>query len=90
MKDHGLLPSVDLLGRAGKLDEANELIKSMPMQPHAGVWGALLLACSIQNNVDLGEISARSCFNLESDAAGYYSLLANIYASVERWTMPGD
>ncbi|KAL5552234.1 hypothetical protein UlMin_002410 [Ulmus minor] len=92
MKNHGLVPSVDhygtmvdLLGRAGQLDEAHNLIKSMPMQPHAGVWGALLLGCSIHNNVDLGEIAARNCFRLEPDSAGYYSLLANIYASVERW-----
>ncbi|XP_022864329.1 pentatricopeptide repeat-containing protein At4g22760, partial [Olea europaea var. sylvestris] len=53
MKKYGLIASVDhyaivvdLLGRAGRLEEAHELIKSMPMQPHAGVWGALLLACS--------------------------------------------
>ncbi|PON57418.1 Pentatricopeptide repeat [Parasponia andersonii] len=96
MKDQGLLPSadhygimVDLLGRAGRLEEAHELIKSMPMQPHAGVWGALLLACRIHNNVDLGEIAARNCFKLQPEKTGYSSLLANIYASVERWDDAG-
>ncbi|XP_042510657.1 pentatricopeptide repeat-containing protein At4g22760 [Macadamia integrifolia] len=90
--EYGLLPSadhygvmVDLLGRAGQLKEAYELIKSMPMQPHAGVWGALLLACKIHSNVDLGEIAAQHCFELEPDTSGYYSLLANLYASVGRW-----
>ncbi len=92
MKDHRLMPSadhygimVDLLGRAGRLEDAYELIRSMPMQPHAGVWGALLLACRLHYNLELGEIAAQHCFKLEPDTTGYCSLLANIYASVERW-----
>ncbi|XWS49821.1 hypothetical protein CRYUN_Cryun12cG0035900 [Craigia yunnanensis] len=92
MKDNGVVPStdhyaimVDLLGRAGRLEDAYELIKSMPMKPHTGVWGALLLACSLHNNVEFGEIAAQHCFELEPSTAGYYSLLANIYASVGRW-----
>ncbi|XP_010277362.1 PREDICTED: pentatricopeptide repeat-containing protein At4g22760 [Nelumbo nucifera] len=90
--EHGILPSsdhygimVDLLGRAGRLQEALEIISSMPMQPHAGVWGALLLACGLHCNIELGEIAAQHCFELEPDTSGYYSLLANIYASVGRW-----
>ncbi|KAI3448593.1 hypothetical protein Pfo_005258 [Paulownia fortunei] len=92
MQRHGLVPSrdhysivVDLLGRDGRLEEAHELIKSMPMQPHAGVWGALLLACSLHNNVELAEVAAKNCFELEPDSSGYHSLLANIYASAGRW-----
>ncbi|KAJ4951729.1 hypothetical protein NE237_028561 [Protea cynaroides] len=92
MGECGLEPSadhygimVDLLGRAGQLKEAYELIKCMPMQPHAGVWGALLLACRLHLNVELGEIAAHHCFELEPDTSGYYSLLANLYASVDRW-----
>lgn len=92
MKKSGLNPSadhygimVDLLGRAGRLDEAYDLIKSMPITPHSGVWGALLLACRLHDNVELGEVAARNCFDLEADKTGYSSLLANIYASSERW-----
>ncbi|XP_059658232.1 pentatricopeptide repeat-containing protein At4g22760 [Cornus florida] len=92
MTNHGLVPTadhygimVDMLGRAGRLEEAYELIKSMPMKPHAGVWGALLLSCNLHKNVELGEIAAKHCFELEPDTMGYYSLLANIYASVGRW-----
>lgn len=76
---------VDMLGRAGRLEEAYELIKSMPMQPHAGVWGALLLACSVHSNLEIGEIAAKHCFELEPDVSGYRSLLSSIYASVGRW-----
>ncbi|XP_076903595.1 pentatricopeptide repeat-containing protein At4g22760-like [Bidens hawaiensis] len=92
MKKYRLVPTpdhyslmVEVLGRAGRLEEAHNLIKSMPMQPHGGVWGALLLACSTHNNVELGEIAAKHCFELEADSSGYGSLLANIYASAGRW-----
>ncbi|XP_071703246.1 pentatricopeptide repeat-containing protein At4g22760 [Rutidosis leptorrhynchoides] len=92
MKRYGLVPTpdhyslmVEILGRAGQLEEALELIKRMPMEPHAGVWGALLLACSTHNNVELGEIAAQRCFELEVDFSGYGSLLANIYAGVGRF-----
>lgn len=94
VSEHQVAPSadhyaimVDLLGRAGQLEEACELIRGMPMQPHVGVWGALLLACRIHGNVELGEIAAQHCFDLEpeAEASGYYVLLANIYASAEKW-----
>ena len=92
MKDYGLVPSidhygimVDLFGRAGYLDEAYKLILNMPMQPNAGVWGALLLACRLHNNVELGEIAVQHCIKLETDTTGYCSLLSSIYATVEKW-----
>lgn len=92
MSKFRLMPSVDhygimvdLLGKAGRLEEAYQLIKSMPIPPHSGVWGALLLACRLHNNVELAEIAAQHCFNLEYDKAGYSSLLANIYALNDRW-----
>ncbi|XP_042045687.1 pentatricopeptide repeat-containing protein At4g22760-like [Salvia splendens] len=92
MQRHGLVPTqdhysimVDLLGKAGRLKDAYELIKSMPTRPHAGVWGALLLACSLHSNVELAEIAASNCFELEPDSGGYHSLLAGIYASAGRW-----
>ncbi|XP_010439284.1 PREDICTED: pentatricopeptide repeat-containing protein At4g22760-like [Camelina sativa] len=92
MKDYNLEPSadhygimVDMLGRAGRLEEAYKLIKSMPMQPNAGVWGALLLASGLHNNVEFGEIACSQCVELETDPTGYLSHLANIYTSVGRW-----
>ncbi|KAG9445385.1 hypothetical protein H6P81_016725 [Aristolochia fimbriata] len=78
---------VDLLGRTGRLEEAMSLITSMTVKPHTGVWGALLLSCKIHGNVELGEIAAKHCIELEteSESSGYIILLANIYASVGRW-----
>lgn len=92
IKDHSLVPStdhhaimVDLLGRAGRLGEAYELIKTLPMQPHIEIWGALLHACNLHSNLEFGEIAARHCFEMDPGTTAYYSLLANIYASVGRW-----
>ncbi|XP_043688341.1 pentatricopeptide repeat-containing protein At4g02750-like [Telopea speciosissima] len=76
---------VDLLGRAGCLYEAYNLIRSMPMEPHSGVWGALLAACRIHNNVELAEIAAEQLFKIEPGNSGSYVLLSNIYAAAERW-----
>lgn len=76
---------VDLLGRAGYLDEAESIVKTMPVQANAGVWGALLGACRIHCNVMLGECVARCLFELEPENAGNYILLANIYATTGQW-----
>ncbi|OEL16733.1 Pentatricopeptide repeat-containing protein [Dichanthelium oligosanthes] len=69
---------VDLLGRSGKLDKAFQLIMQMPLRPHASVWGALLLACRLHNNVELGEVVASKCFELEPEESGYYILLVDV------------
>eukprot|EP01018_Ginkgo_biloba_P039547 Gb_03571 [translate_table: standard] len=76
---------VDLLGRAGQLDEAYNLIKTMPLEPDAGVLGALLGACRIHSNIELGEWVAEQLFELEPENVGYYVLLSNIYAVGGRW-----
>ncbi|XP_071915245.1 pentatricopeptide repeat-containing protein At5g39350-like [Coffea arabica] len=76
---------VDLLGRAGRLEEAHELIKSMPFQPSPTVWGALLGACAIHENVELGEEAAKWLFALEPENTGNYVLMGNIYAALGRW-----
>lgn len=76
---------VDLLGRAGLLDEAHNLINKMPMKPDDAVWGSLLLACRIHSNVDLGEHVAGRLFETDPENAARYIMLSNIYAEVGRW-----
>ncbi|XP_010542918.1 PREDICTED: pentatricopeptide repeat-containing protein At4g02750-like [Tarenaya hassleriana] len=76
---------VDLLGRAGLLQEAYDMICSMPMVPHAVVWGALLAACRVCGNVELAEIAAAELFKIEPENSGNYILLSNIYAAKGRW-----
>ncbi|KAJ8641126.1 hypothetical protein MRB53_017820 [Persea americana] len=89
---YGVTPSadhyacmVDLLGRAGHIEEAHGLIRSMPTEPHGGVWGALLGACRIHGKPHIAEIAAHHLFKLEPNAIGNYVLLSNIYASAGRW-----
>lgn len=76
---------VDLLGRSGHLQQAYDFIKCMPIEPDTGVWGAMLGACTIHRNIELGQIVADQLFSLAADAASYHVLLSNIYAAAGRW-----
>ncbi|PON43729.1 Tetratricopeptide-like helical domain containing protein [Parasponia andersonii] len=76
---------VDLLSRSGRLKTAYELLSSMPVEPHAGAWGALLGACKLHCDIELGELVAGRLIELEPQNAGNYVLLSNIYAAAERW-----
>lgn len=70
---------VDLLGRAGRLEEAMDLIRSMKVKPDGAVWGALLGSCKIHKNVELAELAFQHVVELEPTNIGYYVLLSNIY-----------
>ncbi|KAL6226389.1 hypothetical protein ACLB2K_000351 [Fragaria x ananassa] len=74
-----------LLGRAGLLDEAEALMKTMEMKPDGAVWGSLLVACRTHKRVEMGEYVARHVFELEPENAGAHVLLSNIYAGAGRW-----
>jgi pentatricopeptide repeat protein len=76
---------VDLLSRAGKLGEAYQLIKNMPMEADSVTWSALLGGCFIHKEVSLGEIAAEKLIELEPGNTGNYVMLANLYASAGRW-----
>lgn len=76
---------VDLLGRAGKVKDAMDIIKKMPVEADAIVWGALLGACRQHMKLDLAEVAAKKLIELEPNKAGPYVLLSNIYASQGRW-----
>eukprot|EP01018_Ginkgo_biloba_P015179 Gb_08051 [translate_table: standard] len=76
---------VDLLGRAGHLDNAQDFIYKMPLKPNADVWGALLGACRIHCNIELGKSVAEHLFELQPENSGFYVLLSNIYSAAGRW-----
>lgn len=76
---------VDLLSRAGKLSEAYNYIKTMPVKPDATIWGALLCGCRFHRDVKLAEKVADRIFELEPENTSYYVLLASIYAEAEKW-----
>ncbi|GJM93339.1 hypothetical protein PR202_ga09886 [Eleusine coracana subsp. coracana] len=76
---------VDLYGRAGCLDDAINFIKTMPVEPHEGVWGALLNASRIHNNVELGKYAMEKLVAIESENDAAHVLLSNIYAESQDW-----
>lgn len=92
MVDHGLKPEldhysciVDLLGRAGLLEEALDFIKKMPICPNAVVWGSLLSSCRVHGGIWIGIEAAKSRLLLEPECAGTHIQLANLYASARSW-----
>lgn len=76
---------VNLLAKAGYLNEAESLINSMPMKPTGAVWGALLGGCRVHGNVDLAERVGEILLDLEGENSGRYTLLSNIYAKAGKW-----
>ncbi|XP_058090393.1 pentatricopeptide repeat-containing protein At5g66520-like [Magnolia sinica] len=76
---------VDLYGRAGMLKEAKRLVCEMPMEPDSYVLGALLNACRVHGEVDLGEKTVENLVDLRLDHGGVHVLLSNMYASAKRW-----
>lgn len=76
---------VDLLSRAGQLNEAHELIRKIPIEPDIVMWSAFLGGCVVCGNVALGEIAAEKVIELEPHNSANYVLLANLYAHAGRW-----
>lgn len=76
---------VDLLGRAGHLEEALCLIKKIPLKPDVVLWGALLVACRVHKNVKMGELVANEMLKLDSNNGGALVFLSNIYATAGEW-----
>ena len=76
---------VDVLGRAGCLDEAEDFINKMPLQPSGGVWRSLLGACRVYGNLDKGKNAAECLLELEPHDATTYVFLSNLYLVFGRW-----
>ncbi|KAL9815636.1 Pentatricopeptide repeat-containing protein [Arabidopsis thaliana] len=91
-RDYNLKPTiehygciVDLLGRAGLLDEAKRFIQEMPLKPNAVIWGALLKACRIHKNIELGEEIGEILIAIDPYHGGRYVHKANIHAMGKKW-----
>ncbi|KAA8540981.1 hypothetical protein F0562_024882 [Nyssa sinensis] len=92
IKDYHIQPTikhygcmVDILGRAGFVEDAYQLIRSMPMDCNAVTWRTLLAACRLHGNVELGKLVRRHLLDLEPDHSSDYVLLSNMYASAGQW-----
>ncbi|GKU97241.1 hypothetical protein SLEP1_g10411 [Rubroshorea leprosula] len=71
---------VDLLGRAGRLEEAENLIKKMPIPPNEVVLGSLLGSCSVHGKIELGERVLQQLIQMDPHNIGYQILLSNMYS----------
>ncbi|KAF3436242.1 hypothetical protein FNV43_RR23334 [Rhamnella rubrinervis] len=76
---------VDLLGRANQLEEAYQSVNSMQGESTAEVWCALLGACRVHSNKELGEIAARKLLDLDPQNPGNHVLISNFFAASGRW-----
>ncbi|XAR63104.1 hypothetical protein NMG60_11022929 [Bertholletia excelsa] len=76
---------IDLLGRAGSMNEAKDLLDQMDVEPDATVWKALLGACRVHGNIELAEKAAKALFELEPHNAMPYVMLSNIYSAAGFW-----
>ncbi|CAA3015695.1 pentatricopeptide repeat-containing At2g37310 [Olea europaea subsp. europaea] len=75
---------VGVLSRAGKLSEAVELIKKMPIEPNARAWGALLNGASIYGDIELAEFACARLFEMEPENTGNFIIMANLYSNAAK------
>ncbi|XP_016493772.2 pentatricopeptide repeat-containing protein At5g56310-like [Nicotiana tabacum] len=76
---------IDILGRAGQLDKAYNIIQEMPFEADLAAWGALLAGCRAHSNVELGQLAGEKVMELGGDSSGPYIMLSNIYAEAGMW-----
>nr|CAB3475026.1 unnamed protein product [Digitaria exilis] len=92
VNDYGIAPGpdhyacmVDLLGRAGRLEEAMDMLNRSSTELDATVWKALLGACRVHRNVELAERAAEMVWRLDMTDAVPYVMLSNLYSRARRW-----
>ncbi|XP_071698694.1 pentatricopeptide repeat-containing protein At1g34160-like [Rutidosis leptorrhynchoides] len=83
IKHYGTM--VDLLGRSGRLNEAYNIINSIPIAPDIVLWQTLLGACKTYGNVELAVKASKKLVEMGSSSDGDFVLLSNIYAAQHRW-----
>ncbi|KAL7248167.1 hypothetical protein ACSBR2_002975 [Camellia fascicularis] len=90
--DHGVVHSrehcscvVDLLARAGRINEAEDFINQLPFDPDIVMWKTLLAACKNHNNVEVGKRAAENILKIDPFNSAAHVLLCNIYASDSSW-----
>ncbi|KAM0947416.1 putative tetratricopeptide-like helical domain superfamily, DYW domain-containing protein [Dioscorea sansibarensis] len=93
ISDHRIKPKVehyacmvDLLGRAGRLQEAKELIENLPLEANVGIWQTLLSACRVHRNLKLGREVGRILLRIDSDNPANYVILSNILSETGKWS----
>lgn len=98
VSEHGIRPRiehygcmVDILARAGFIEEALDVVAGMNCRPDSIIWRSLLDACCKRNaGLELSEAMAKLALDVPDDAvSGVYVLLSRVYASAQRWNDVG-
>ncbi|GMY35208.1 pentatricopeptide repeat-containing protein At4g31070, mitochondrial [Fagus crenata] len=76
---------INLLGRSGKLDDACEVVRAMPMKPSTRIWSSLVSACKAHGRLEIAEKLAHWLIESEPDNAANYTLLCMVYAGAGNW-----
>lgn len=76
---------VDMLARAGRLYDALELIKNMPMEADARIWSSLVSSCKTHDDMDLGGRVAEKLLQLDPNRVENYVLVSNLLARSGKW-----
>ncbi|GFP91782.1 pentatricopeptide repeat-containing protein at4g21300 [Phtheirospermum japonicum] len=91
-KEYGIVPSdehfgcvVDLLGRAGWVEEAYDILKLVPSRRNGSTVGALLAACRVHGNSEIGERVGKWLLDLDPENVSAYCSVSNMYAGGGRW-----
>jgi pentatricopeptide repeat protein len=88
MEHYGCI--VDLLGRAGKLQEAVRFIESMPLKPAVVIWVTLLSSCITHGDAELTEYVSARVLEIEPFNSSYQVLVSNCSALEGRWSSVMD
>ncbi|XP_062019153.1 pentatricopeptide repeat-containing protein At4g33170-like [Rosa rugosa] len=96
-RDYGIEPEiehysclVDALGRAGRVQEAEKLIASMPFEASASMYRALLGACRVQGDTETGKRVAEQLLAIEPTDSSAYVLISNMNAAANQWDAVND
>lgn len=91
-KDYGIVPSdmhygclVDLLCRAGKLEEAYQILENSPKRRNATTLGSLLGSCRVHGNSEMGERVGKWLLEIEPENTSAYCSVSNLYAGGGKW-----
>ncbi|PIN16183.1 hypothetical protein CDL12_11169 [Handroanthus impetiginosus] len=92
INDHSVEPSaehysciVDMLGRAGRLNEAEGFLSQIPGGPGVSVLQSLLGSCRTYGNVDLAIRVSDALIAMEPNESGSYVLMSNLFAEKGKW-----
>ncbi|WOG82446.1 hypothetical protein DCAR_0101610 [Daucus carota subsp. sativus] len=84
--NYGIVPKldhfacmVDILGRAGRIPEAEKVIKEMPMEADSVVWSTLLAACRKHGKTELANMAASKLMELDPKRSLGYVMMSNLY-----------